>query len=184
MKKLKLVIPGLIILGLVIFSIVNIHNEKKSMVDVISSENYDDFKSLYLSLENKDTYIDEDGALIPFIGWSLLVDDSRFFDLIVMHADPNSLLDPSSDVSKSVIFITSTFCAVDKAKKLISRGANVNVSFEGFTLLHYVAGTKCYPLAKLFIEHGANKKALNKNGLTPSEFAAKNGNIKMSEILK
>jgi len=63
------------------------------------------------------------------------------------------------------------FYNINKIKRLIASGADVNVKNDGFTPLHLAVGMKNIELAKLLIVSGADVRAKNKWGSTPLHLA-------------
>lgn len=153
----------------------------------IYSENYDDFSKAYKQVENKNSIILTDGYMkgmvVSYLSWAIDVKESDFFDLVLEYADPNI----PDESGSTAIFIASFNCDVDKAKKLIAKGSNINFSLKGsgLTPLHTVASSECYALANLFLQKGANKQATtSRDKLTPYDMAVKSGFSQMANILK
>ena len=73
---------------------------------------------------------------------------------------------------------------LDKVKKLIDKGANVNAKNEyGWTPLH-IAAWKGHPkVVKLLIKAGAKVNATKDDGWTPLHLAARWGNTEISKLL-
>lgn len=159
----------------------------KEITVAIYSENYEAFSKAYKKVENKDNIALTDGYMkgmvISYLAWAVDVNESDFFDLVVEYADPNL---PDENGS-TAIFTASFNCDLVKAKKLIEKGSNINLSLKGsgLTPLHFIATSKCYSLAKLFLQQGADKKAItNVDKLTPYDMAVKSGFNQMGNILK
>lgn len=61
---------------------------------------------------------------------------------------------------------------------LVKKGANVNqVTFTGYTPLHYATSIGCTQIAAYLLQQGARQDMRCTNGLTPLFLAVQNGNI-------
>ncbi|MCG6202658.1 ankyrin repeat domain-containing protein [Psychromonas antarctica] len=169
----------------------NIDLVNHQIIAALKTHDFYTFASAYNKVENKDTFIiNNDGTVMYYLFMFMGVDDPQYFDLVLKHSNPN-IIDELNDITP--IFRAADSCQVNKAKKLIAAGADVNyvsnkdnylTTAEGFTPLHVAAGTKCYKLVLLLLQHGANKHVKTVNGLTPYDISVKKGNLKMTELLK
>lgn len=162
-------------------------NVNEELVTAMYAEDYNTFSNAYKQIDNKNNILINEGFLqgetLSYLVWSMYIHDSRFFDLVIQYSDPNT-----TDIGdNTAISITPSLCDLKKAKKLITKGADVNYQSKitGLTPLHSVSVSQCYDLAKLFLKHGANKQAkTKKDKLTPYDMAVKAGDPIMIKLLK
>ena len=120
-------------------------------------------------------------------GWSAL--HLSFGNLEIVKL----LLDSGADinaVSKNGFSATplqgaAAFKAMELARLLIARGANVNCrGEEGVSPLHEAAGSGQIELAKLLLDHGANLNAKDDHGKTPLTIALEYKQTEMASFLR
>jgi len=164
----------------------NAHLNEK-ITSAIYSEDYQAFSKAYKQIGNKNSILFTkgylEGTVVFYLSWAIDVKDPNFFDLIVEHANPNL----PNEYGSTAIFVASSNCDLDKAKKLIAKGANINLSLKdsGLTPLHAVATSECYSIANLLLEQGADKQAKTTlDKLTPYDMAMKSGFAQMAKLLK
>ncbi|WP_166111892.1 ankyrin repeat domain-containing protein [Pseudoalteromonas sp. Z9A5] len=161
------------------------------MIAAIKTHDFGVFRRAYEKTDNKNFFIiDEDGTDIYYLFMFMGVDDSRYFDLILEHSNPN-IVDKLDGITP--LFRAAFHYQLDKAKKLIEKGANVNYvsqtktyythNAKGVTPLHITASNSCYQLTKLFLAHGANKQVITEEGLTPYDIAINSSNPAMAKLL-
>jgi len=161
-------------------------DKTNEIMNAIYTEDYQAFANAYNQIENKQRLYFTKGHFrgmeLGYLSLSMYLSDPRFFNLIVNYADPNE----ANYFGLTPLFLAPDLCDVNKAKKLIGKGADVNYAIKasGATPLHLVVGTHCYGLASLLLEHGANKRAKTKKGKTAYDFALRSGNKKMIALLK
>jgi ankyrin repeat protein len=81
----------------------------------------------------------------------------------------------------SPLFFAST---KEVAEMLIANGAKINITYNGFTPLHWAADRGHEEVAALFIEKGLNVNAKDENrGRTPLHFSAHEGHIEATDLL-
>ncbi len=81
----------------------------------------------------------------------------------------------------SLLFYAST---TKVAELLISKGASINATNNGFTPLHWAADRGHEEVAALLIEKGLNVNAKDENrGRTPLHFSAHEGHIEVTDLL-
>ena len=81
----------------------------------------------------------------------------------------------------SPLFFAST---KEVAEMLIANGAKINITYNGFTPLHWAADRGHEEVAALLIEKGLNFNARAKyQSLTPLHFSAHEGHIEVTDLL-
>jgi ankyrin repeat protein len=161
-------------------------DKSNEIMNAIYAEDYSAFASAYKQIENKESLYFTKGHFrgmeLGYLALTMYISDPRFFNLVIDHTDPNE----ANYFGLTPLFLAPDQCAVNKARKLIAKGANVNYAIEssGATPLHLVVGTDCYGLTRLLLQHGANKRAKTKKGKTAYDFARRSGNKRMMALLK
>ena len=156
------------------------------IMNAIYTEDYQTFADVYKQIENKERLYFTKGHFrgmeLGYLSLSMYFSDPRFFNLVLNYTDPNE----ANYFGLTPLFLAPDLCDINKAKKLIEKGANVNYAIKasGATPLHLVVGTHCYGLTSLLLQHGANKRAKTKKGKTAYDFALRSGNKKMIALLK
>jgi len=161
------------------------------IIAAIKTHDFGVFRRAYEKTDNKNSFIiSDDGTDIYYLFMFMGVDDSRYFDLILEHSNPN-IVDKLDGITP--IFRAAFHCQLDKVKKLIEKGANVNYvsqtktyythNAKGVTPLHITASNSCYQLTKLLLAHGANKQVRTEEGLTPYGIAINSSNPAMAKLL-
>ncbi len=69
--------------------------------------------------------------------------------------------------------------------RLLEKGYDINRGDgAGMTPLHFAARWKGVEMTKFLLEHGANPKLTNRNGLVPGELAFRTGNLSVAQLLE
>jgi len=98
-------------------------------------------------------------------------------EFLVAGADANA----EDFNGNSLLFYAST---TKVAELLISKGASINATNNGFTPLHWAADRGHEEVAALLIEKGLNVNAKDENrGRTPLHFSAHEGHIEVTDLL-
>lgn len=144
-------------------------------------EDYNKFKSLYLKTNNKDYFSNNNGSTIGYIDFSILKKDSRFFSLTIQHGNPNF----PDNLDITPISTAATICDLDKAKALVTKGANINHTSKvlGVTPLHAAITEDCYDVAEYLVNQGAINFPGNERVPSPLDTAIMSKDNRMIEII-
>ena len=155
--------------------------EENPLVQAYLDNDYEAFASHYEKVIDKNETTLSGGSPFSFLIYSFLVDDPRFFNLVIQHADPNH----SDRPGLTAIFEVVRKCDIERAKKLVEKGKKVNHrNTKGSTVLHWVAESKCYDLAKYLIESGGDAYTSDNDGITPLDIAKSKKDKHMIESMQ
>ena len=113
------------------------------------------------------------------------VECSLGVDFFILHGAPINAMNEDIFINKSALHIAADAysfyggnkCYYQMIKKLIEKGANINLKDEhGNTPLHYAVqhiSPNMVDIVRLLIESGANVKSQNNDGQTPLHFVAR-----------
>ncbi len=140
-------------------------------------------------------------------GINALHEAATLGDLAMMEALLKAGADPNAayGAGETPLMLAARTGNLNAVKLLIDRGANVNGAdeFKGYTPLMFAATENQAEVAKLLIEHGANVNARSRRfefgslkeaaggalmeraegGMTPLQYAAREGNIETGQVL-
>jgi len=103
----------------------------------------------------------------------------KVFDALA--ADPRTDLNATNPANETALMYLAVAGQTERAKALISRGAQVNRL--GWTPLHYAASKGNLDTAKLLLSHKAMVNAPSPEGTTPIMMAAFSGEMPMVQLL-
>lgn len=143
---------------------------------------YKSFEALYMASDNKDYFSHPSGAVIGYIDFSISFEDERFFSLVVQHGDPNF----PDEMGFTPIFTAAMNCKLDKARRLVERGARVDLfsPSQGASPLHLAVLAGCHDVAEFLVSLGARSLSGSDALSTPLELAIEQNDERMISIVQ
>lgn len=171
-----------LLLLLIVFVTFNVvHAGEDTLLKSFESNNYESFLRLYEASPDKSKVIDKDGHTYGLLSLSFYVEDPRFFERLIVEADPNV----ASEGGYTALFEAASFCDSSRAERLVEHNADVNhVSEGGLTALHLAVLSSCYSVVEYLLVAGAFPDVATFQGKRPVESARNLGDGRMVRLLE
>jgi len=156
--------------------------ESPNILDAILAEDISGFNKAIKRIENPTFYTDKLGTKHILLGAAAYSKNLEFTkQLIAAGADVGA----ENQVGETALFDTIIACNIPAAKMQLEKGAHLrHKNSLGFTPLHSAALSQCPDIVKLFLQYGADKSIINREGLTAYELALKMKNARLAAELK